>query len=241
MYEPRNPFHHALALDLARLGMNERELSLKLVGVDGSSVKQQSVNKWKHRGWAPPAQLEQMIAIFGANCALSHVAWTDMYAASPRYATVQRAVSPATPQRLEAVDLRAALLAALPAHQQRYVGAPAGTDNFSRKALVGLPDYSSPDRLAKVLMLPDNPESLRGTVAVVLLRLAAAKSIAPDREVTLFLVGSSHAAATALPSERGDCAQALGVVVLQVSSVAEAAQALETTAPDFRDYEPSAA
>jgi transcriptional regulator with XRE-family HTH domain len=233
-------FRKALDIDMATLGINARELGKRL------GVSQQSVSKWRHRGFPPLYRVDELKAIFGPNSNIGRIDFAQFAREVPRLrVSVPSNVPGATSQQASAaravsasdnsVDIRAWVM-------EQELGLMRGLPGSLRIHLHGEKgvDYASDTLAVDVVASARGPLQVPEKLSHALLKLLAlrASSGKPGMRLAVAVIEgevhqrdrTAHAAVQArwerMLSEIKQAADALGAEILIVKSGVEVAMAI---------------
>lgn len=217
-------FRTALDIDMATKGINERELG-RLLG-----LSQQSISKWRHRGFPPLYRVDDLKVIFGPNSQIAKIDFAKFAADIPK---LRISAPPNVPETrtVAAEDPLTAVRNWRNAQDLQIVGGiPAALrGNLTLHAEVG---YASSKLAVGVLMAARGAPAVPERVAEKALRLLARKVTNPGLRVAVAVVegdlASIHAAQLTERWERSrqsmaPALEALGVELWRVASGAEVA------------------
>lgn len=188
-------FRTALDIDMAIKGINERELG-KLLG-----LSQQSISKWRHRGFPPLYRVDDLKAIFGPDSNIGRMDFTQFAREVPKLRisappNVPETKVPRHPSRTFSMpqaftvpqaftDPTSAVRAWRSDQELKLVRGLPGALRVNLQEERGFPDYLSDKLAVGVVMSPRGPLTVPERAAERALRLLALRAERKQPELRL--------------------------------------------------------
>jgi hypothetical protein len=213
-------FRTALDEDMRNKGTNERLLGQML------GVTQQSINKWRQRGFPPLYRIEQLIQYFGPNSHIARIDFNKMVREMPRARVVPPAGTPGTellpayappPDAVRGLGHDRATWAREQELQVRRLLPPALSGHWEQRMMLGNAaatfDFVCDRLVLDVAAVPPGAQVI-GSPSKSMLLLAAARMVRPGVRAVYGVLTDCPDTSRMLPQPRVEAAKLLGVEVI---------------------------